>query len=222
MPTWLSPEEAWPAHPRKLARDAIARAKRLGWWLQHSEGHCFGRLRCAPPHEGKDGACSVTVFSTAGRADGFETARNILKVVNVCPHRPRVPADDPGVQAGEEAGLFVAKLERIADAADCLLRSREEQEAADSALSAAADQGSEDVLSEALDHERQASASEAVAYGFAAAAGVGEPWPPGRGPQELIEALEAGVEQLASSTPEVVQLKMRLAALQKRVRRAED
>lgn len=191
---WLGPNEKWPEHSRPLARDAVARAKRSGWWLRPAS-HAFGRLRCAHPEDLPSGACAVTILSTSGPADGSATAREILKVLDACPHRTSERGAPDAEDAARQARQLLAQLQRIASAADRLLAWSVERKRADTAFAEALQFDRDDRLVHAAEHDEAAAAAASSAFEDAVAGRVSDPWPPERGAAELVERLAEGLER---------------------------
>ena len=73
---------ARPRHPKKAIEKAVQYAESLGWRVELSKGHAWGRLLC--PHRGRDG-CIVGVYSTPRSPDNH--ARHIQREIDLCPHR---------------------------------------------------------------------------------------------------------------------------------------
>lgn len=71
-----------PRHPDKAIEGAIQYAEHLGWRVEMSKGHAWGRLYC--PHATRAG-CIISVWSTPRNADNH--ARQIRKSVDQCPHQ---------------------------------------------------------------------------------------------------------------------------------------
>ena len=70
-----------PRHPKSEIEKAIQYAEELGWSVELSNGHAWGRLFC--PQCTRDG-CIVSVWSTPKSPENH--ARQIRKVVDRCPH----------------------------------------------------------------------------------------------------------------------------------------
>lgn len=71
-----------PRHPKPAIEKAVQYAEQLGWRVELSGGHAWGRLFC--PFSSRSG-CIISVWSTPRNADNH--ARQIRKVVDSCPHR---------------------------------------------------------------------------------------------------------------------------------------
>lgn len=71
-----------PRHPDKTIEAAVRYAEQLGWRVQMSNGHAWGRLFC--PFSSRDG-CIVSVWSTPRNPDNH--ARHLRKTVDDCPHQ---------------------------------------------------------------------------------------------------------------------------------------
>jgi hypothetical protein len=80
-----------PRHPDKSIENAIGHAESLGWRVELSNGHAWGRL--FGPLRTRDG-CIVGVYSTPRNAENH--ARQIRREVDLCPHPRRVNDDEPG------------------------------------------------------------------------------------------------------------------------------
>lgn len=78
-----------PRHPRPAIEKVVRYAEQLGWRVELSSGHAWGRLYC--PFSSRQG-CIISVWSTP-RSDENH-ARHIRKVVDACPHGP--DAQGPG------------------------------------------------------------------------------------------------------------------------------
>jgi hypothetical protein len=70
-----------PRHPDKHIEKAIRSAEQLGWTVEVSGGHAWGRLFC--PHHSPDG-CIVIVYSTPRVPENH--ARHIQREIDLCPH----------------------------------------------------------------------------------------------------------------------------------------
>lgn len=71
-----------PRHPDAEIERAVRHAEALGWRVEISRGHAWGRLYC--PHATRDG-CIVSVWSTP-KSPGNH-ARHLRSVVDRCPHQ---------------------------------------------------------------------------------------------------------------------------------------
>lgn len=69
-----------PRHPDKHIEKAIQYAEQLGWTVEMSNGHAWGRLFC--PHHFRDG-CKVTVNSTP---EFRRTTHVISRARSICAH----------------------------------------------------------------------------------------------------------------------------------------
>jgi len=72
-----------PRHPNKHIEQAVARAEALGWRVELSNGHTWGRLFC--PMSTRAG-CIVAVYSTPRVPENH--ASRIGKLVESCAHAP--------------------------------------------------------------------------------------------------------------------------------------
>jgi len=70
-----------PRHPKPEIEKAIQYAVELGWNVEVSNGHFWGRLFC--PHRTRE-ECIVSVWSTPRSPENH--ARQIRKVVDRCSH----------------------------------------------------------------------------------------------------------------------------------------
>ncbi len=70
-----------PRHPNKHLEEAIAHAESLGWRVELSNGHAWGRLLC--PECSQEG-CIISVWSTPRVPENH--ARHIRREVDQCPH----------------------------------------------------------------------------------------------------------------------------------------
>ena len=70
-----------PRHPNAHIERAVQYGEQLGWIIEMSKGHAWGRLFC--PERTRDG-CIVSVASTPSRPENH--ARHIRREVDVCPH----------------------------------------------------------------------------------------------------------------------------------------
>ena len=70
-----------PRHPDKHIEKAISYAESLGWRVEISEGHAWGRLFC--PLSTREG-CIVSVWSTPKNPENH--ARHIGREVDLCNH----------------------------------------------------------------------------------------------------------------------------------------
>jgi hypothetical protein len=214
----LGPEDAWPIHPRKEARDALFEARRQRWTLIEFSAHVFGKIQCLVH---TDPACEVTIFST-GRGDksGAVTAKIVRDKLRGCRNReggnePVPPADPHGA---------LVRAERLTEAAERLqmserLRSQSEDRLA-RAEDATDDEAGERLLEEAYVADAGASVEDRAAWHDAHRFGLGEPWPPSEGAAELKEAALEQLEiarngSLAVDDPE--DFKARLSLLEQRL-----
>jgi hypothetical protein len=81
---------ARPRHPNKHIEAAVRYAEALGWEVEISAGHAWGRLFC--PERSRDG-CIVSVWSTPWKPENH--ARHIRREVDLCSHGE---SDDPAKQ----------------------------------------------------------------------------------------------------------------------------
>ncbi|MEZ6102670.1 MAG: hypothetical protein R3E01_27330 [Pirellulaceae bacterium] len=70
-----------PRHPNKHIENAVSYAESLGWRVEISGGHAWGRLFC--PQSSREG-CIVSVWSTPRKPENH--ARQIWREVDLCPH----------------------------------------------------------------------------------------------------------------------------------------
>lgn len=68
-------------HPDAEIENAVRYAESLGWAVQMSAGHAWGRLYC--PHATREG-CILSVWSTPRNPGNH--ARHIRNTVDKCPH----------------------------------------------------------------------------------------------------------------------------------------
>lgn len=71
-----------PRHGNKEIEKAVAYAEALGWRVEISNGHAWGRLFC--PRATREG-CKISVWSTPRVPENH--ARHLRKVVDACPHQ---------------------------------------------------------------------------------------------------------------------------------------
>jgi hypothetical protein len=71
-----------PRHPKAPVEKAVQYAEQLGWTVEISDGHAWGRLYC--PLSSPAG-CIISVWSAPRVPENH--ARHIRKVVDACPHR---------------------------------------------------------------------------------------------------------------------------------------
>ncbi len=71
-----------PRHPKAPVEKAVQYAEQLGWRVEISNGHAWGRLYC--PRSSREG-CIISVWSTPRVPENH--ARHIRKAVDSCPHR---------------------------------------------------------------------------------------------------------------------------------------
>ncbi|HMP71533.1 MAG TPA: hypothetical protein PKA76_19460 [Pirellulaceae bacterium] len=76
-------------HPNKHIEKAIRYAESLGWRVEVSGGHAWGRLFC--PQSSREG-CIVSVWSTPRIPENH--ARHIWREVDLCPHSGEPIGDD--------------------------------------------------------------------------------------------------------------------------------
>lgn len=201
---YLSPSDKWPAHPRPMARAALEEARSAGWWFEPSDGHSFGRLRCAPPSQASgDESCKVPIWSTSGAADGSDTARVIEDALRKCPHEHAPPsATDPEAAARLAAGAQ-AHAARLIEAAAELLNKQRAIDQAEAILEAAVESDDADeteAIETASDLEHRATLADGRALAAAAQAGAHDPWPPVDGADELLRL----ADDLLASTAQLV------------------
>lgn len=72
---------ARPRHPNKTIEKAIAYAETVGWRVEISNGHAWGRLYC--PERSREG-CKLSIWSTPRNLENH--ARHIRREVDMCPH----------------------------------------------------------------------------------------------------------------------------------------
>ena len=78
-----------PRHPNKHIEEAIRYAESVGWRVQVSGGHAWGRLFC--PQSSQQG-CIISVWSTPRNPENH--ARHIWREVDLCPHTGETIDDD--------------------------------------------------------------------------------------------------------------------------------
>lgn len=71
-----------PRHKDKHIEKAVAVAEALGWRVEMSNGHAWGRLFCS--FEAR-GGCIISVWSTP--KSGEDHARQIRRELDKCPHQ---------------------------------------------------------------------------------------------------------------------------------------
>lgn len=207
MPGWLSPHDAWPAHPDKEAQKALRDAKDAGWWFKPSQGHVFGTLTCTEPEgmvrQHSDQVCTAKVYSTAGRSGA--TANHIRDQIRTCRHgASEGPATAPLGREAEvwrlrEAQRHLDAAERLLDACDALIARHGHQARAEELLQAAAEQ--RDNAIQALAFKRAAVEEDAASHaarraqGLAEETGWGRPWPPDDPASQLLDPAEASLEE---------------------------
>lgn len=69
-------------HPNQHIEKVVRYAERLGWRVEMSNGHSWGKLFC--PWSTREG-CIVLVWSTPRCAENH--ARQVRRRVDSCPHR---------------------------------------------------------------------------------------------------------------------------------------
>lgn len=74
---------ARPRHPDKHIEKALQHAEALGWRVELSDGHAWGRIYC--PVAGRDG-CKQSVWSTPAVPENH--ARHLRRQIDLCPHGP--------------------------------------------------------------------------------------------------------------------------------------
>ena len=72
---------ARPRHPNKTIEKAVAYAETVGWRVEISSGHAWGRLYCS--ERSREG-CKVSIWSTPRNPENH--ARHIRREVDMCPH----------------------------------------------------------------------------------------------------------------------------------------
>jgi hypothetical protein len=77
-----------PKHPKPEIEKAVQYAEQLGWRVEMSKGHAWGRLYC--PQSTRQG-CIVSVWSTPRSAENH--ARHIRKKIDACPHQSHAEDD---------------------------------------------------------------------------------------------------------------------------------
>ena len=70
-----------PRHPDKHIELAVQYAESLGWRVEISGGHAWGRILC--PLASRDG-CIISVWSTPKVPENH--ARHVRREVDACPH----------------------------------------------------------------------------------------------------------------------------------------
>ncbi len=78
-----------PRHPNKHIEKSIRYAESLGWRVEISEGHAWGRLYCPL---GTRGGCRISVWSTPMVPENH--ARQIRRELDACPHGPHGDRDE--------------------------------------------------------------------------------------------------------------------------------
>ncbi|MEI7698652.1 MAG: hypothetical protein WCK86_02555 [Planctomycetia bacterium] len=78
-------------HSKPAVEKAIQYAEQLGWSVELSNGHAWGRLYC--PFSTREG-CIISVWSTPRSPDNH--ARQIRKKVDSCPHSQDSGDDSEG------------------------------------------------------------------------------------------------------------------------------
>jgi hypothetical protein len=79
-----------PRHPDKHIEKAVRYAESVGWTVEISNGHAWGKLYC--PFRSR-GGCMVSVWSTPRNPENH--ARHIAREVDFCPHQEPI-ADERG------------------------------------------------------------------------------------------------------------------------------
>lgn len=77
-----------PRHPKPEIEKAVRYAEELGWRVEMSNGHAWGRLFC--PFASREG-CIISVWSTPRSAENH--ARQLRKRVDGC-HHPETKQTD--------------------------------------------------------------------------------------------------------------------------------
>lgn len=70
-----------PRHPDKHVEAAVSYAESVGWTVEISNGHAWGRMYCPASLRG---GCIISVWSTP--KNPFNHARRIRRDVDMCPH----------------------------------------------------------------------------------------------------------------------------------------
>jgi hypothetical protein len=86
-----------PRRPNKHVEAVVRHAESLGWSVQISNGHAWGRLFCS--HGARQG-CIISVWSTPRSPKNH--ARQIRREVDRCPHAPEEPAPQQGDTDGTQ------------------------------------------------------------------------------------------------------------------------
>lgn len=81
-------------HPDKHIDEVVRFAESIGWRVELSSGHCWGRLLC--PRRDRDG-CQFSVWSTPRNAENH--AHQIMRRVEQCGHERESP---PSPLRGED------------------------------------------------------------------------------------------------------------------------
>jgi hypothetical protein len=68
-------------HPSKEIESAIRYAEKLGWTVELSNGHAWGRI-CCPRHTTE--GCQISIWSTPRVPEHH--AKRIMKIVDRCDH----------------------------------------------------------------------------------------------------------------------------------------
>jgi hypothetical protein len=84
-----------PRHPNKHIDRAIQYAEQLGWRVELSNGHPWGKILC--PHAARDG-CTVIINSTPKNPENH--ARHVQRDIDLCPHYEK-PSDGNEEESGE-------------------------------------------------------------------------------------------------------------------------
>lgn len=195
------PTDVWPEHPKKEPREVLAELRADGWTLRIAAGHAWGVVHCPGGHD--EQRHELSVFSTA-KDGGSGTAVLLRRLLTKC----RAARAASTAETISEAAIerILTDVDAIIDAAvglqvrNLLLRRVEDSLAADTA-------DDEDRLEKAYEMEAEARAAEEAAWAEAARFGHGDPWPPERGVDSLIEAalerlgeaLDQGDERIAEA-----------------------
>ena len=83
-----------PRHPNKHVEEAVRLAETLGWKVELSNGHAWGKLMCRL--HSRDG-CTIFIYSTPRKPETH--ARHVRREVDGCPHTEA----DEEAQSTEEA-----------------------------------------------------------------------------------------------------------------------
>ncbi len=186
-----------------MAAAALEEARANGWWFKPAarSGHAFGRLRCSHPGSRPENACTVAVYSTSGPADGSETARNIREALRKCPHDPPSRAQQEPEGLVRVLGGRLAVAARLLDSAEALVEALEQDTEAQRVwetleLGDDSRMVEQETILDQLD--RDATRARARGQALAADTGLEDPWPPGEGAGELLDAVAQILEEIAA------------------------